>query len=204
MKTNTTDSNQNESLDQNFWNERWAAGETAWDAGKATPPIAEYMAQFPEKEAAILIPGCGSAHEAEALAEMGFQNITLLDIAPEAVARLQQKFADKPQIKVILGDFFQHEGRYDLILEQTFFCAIPPQRRAEYVQKAASLLRDGGRLVGVLFDKNFDKQGPPFGGHAAEYRALFSPYFDIQKMEACYNSIAPRAGTELFIHLVRK
>ena len=204
MTTNTTNSNKGETLGQDFWNARWAAGETGWDTGSAAPALTEYAAQYPNKNAAILIPGCGSAYEAEALAKMGFQNITLLDIAPEAVARLQQKFAQQSQIQVVLGDFFQHEGHYNLILEQTFFCAIPPHRRAEYIRQAAALLREGGRLVGLLFDKTFDKPGPPFGGHEAEYRALFSPYFSIRKMEPCTNSIAPRAGSELFINLEKK
>lgn len=189
---------------RSYWNERWQRGETGWDIGSAAPAIVRFMETYPDKDAAILIPGCGNAYEAEALAANGFRNITLLDIAPKAVAQLREKFAHLSQIQVLEGDFFRHEGCYDLILEQTFFCAIPPERRPEYVRKTASLLRDGGRLAGVLFHKIFEKQGPPFGGQEAEYRTLFSPYFHISKMEPCSNSIPPRAGSELFINLVKK
>jgi hypothetical protein len=38
------------------------------------------------------------------------------------VAVLQTKFGDNPNIKVICGDFFEHQGQYDLIIEQTFLC----------------------------------------------------------------------------------
>ena len=101
-------------------------------------------------------------------------------------------------------DFFRHEGSYDLIIEQTFFCAIPPHRRKEYAEKAASLLKDNGKVTGVLFDTSFEKQGPPFGGNASEYRTVFEPVFIIKTMNECYNSIAQRAGTEVFINLIKR
>lgn len=65
------------------------------------------------------------------------------------------------------------------------------------------LLNDSGRLVGVLFNTDF-VGGPPFGGSKEEYKKHFSPYFLFKYFENCYNSIKPRAGTELFILLKRK
>ena len=191
-------------LDQTYWNTRWEKGETGWDIGSAAPAITEYMSAYLNKHAAILIPGCGNAYEAAWLAEQGFTNITVIDIAPKAIERLKEKFKDVPAIQVLCEDFFQHEGRYDIMIEQTFFCAIPPARRKDYVQKAASLLQPEGKIIGLLFNKNFEQAGPPFGGCACEYKPLFDPYFEIKKMEDCHNSIPPRAGTELFIHLSKK
>ncbi len=191
-------------LDQIFWDELWKSRSTGWDIGHASPPIAAYMAQYPNKNANILIPGCGNAHEAKYLAENGFANITLLDIAPTAVELLQNTFAGMPQVKVVCGDFFQHQGHYDLLIEQTFFCAISPSHRRAYAQKAASMLNAGGKIIGVLFDKIFEAQGPPFGGYAFEYQSVFQPYFSIKKMERCYNSIPQRANVEVFIVFVKK
>jgi SAM-dependent methyltransferase len=191
-------------LDQTYWNTRWEKGETGWDIGYAAPAITTYMSAFPDKNAAILIPGCGNAYEAAWLAEQGFTNITVIDIAPKAIERLKEKFKDVPAIQVLCEDFFQHEGRYDIMIEQTFFCAIPPARRKDYVQKAASLLQPEGKIIGLLFNKNFEQAGPPFGGCACEYKPIFEPFFIMHKMESCYNSIPPRAGTELFIHLEKK
>jgi SAM-dependent methyltransferase len=189
------------SLDQSYWNTRWEKGETGWDIGYAAPAITQYMMQYTDKSAAILIPGCGNAYEAEWLEKQGFTNITLIDIAPKAAEQLNEKFQYIAAIKVLCEDFFQHEGKYDLLIEQTFFCAIPPIRRKEYVQKAASLLKPNGKIIGVLFDKIFEQPGPPFGGSADEYRSLFDPSFIIHTMDRCYNSIPPRSGSELFIHL---
>mgnify|MGYP000888381523 CR=1 FL=1 len=190
-------------LDQSYWNERWQKKETGWDIGQASPAITQYMEQYPDKNATILIPGCGNAYEAEYLIDNGFTNITLIDIAQQAVDSLKEKFSDTPQVKVLCDDFFTHEGSYDLIIEQTFFCAISPNLRTEYAEKTASLLNERGRIIGVLFDRQFE-QGPPFGGSTKEYIPIFEPYFTIQKMDACYNSIPPRAKSEVFINLIKK
>src|SRR5690606_7001110 len=135
--------------------------ETGWDIGYASPAITAYMAQYPDKNASILIPGCGNAHEAEYLVSNGFTDITLIDIAPKAVERLKTKFADVPQVTILCEDLFRRRGSYDLVSEQAFFCAIPPHRRKEYAEEAASLLKDSGKVIGVLFDTCFETQGPP-------------------------------------------
>lgn len=184
---------------QNFWNTRWQQGETGWDIGYPAPAIQEYIRQYRNKNAPVLIPGCGNAYEAEYLLNQGFKNIKLIDIAPEAVKRLQQKFAGNPEIHVECADYFQHKGQYELIIEQTFFCAIAPERRKEYAAQAYALLKEKGKIAGVLFNRFFDQDGPPFGGNPVEYASVFGPYFDIKIMKECYNSIPPRAGAELFI-----
>lgn len=191
-------------LDQAYWNKSWEQGETGWDTGFASPAITEYMAQYPHKDAAILIPGCGNAYEAEYLLENGFTNITLIDIAPKAVELLKEKFENSGRVKVICEDFFLHEGHYDLIIEQTFFCAVPVSRRKEYAEKTAALLNENGKLIGVLFDRTFEQQGPPFGGCPCEYKPVFEPHFHIKTMDPCYNSIPSRKSTEVFIHLIKK
>lgn len=191
-------------LNRNYWNERWENEETGWDIGYASPPIEDYLAQYKDKNAKILIPGCGNAHEAEYLLENGFTDITILDISDFAVNVLKEKFKNNPEIKVICEDFFTHEGKYDLMIEQTFFCAIPTIMRNDYAKKAAELLNDNGRIIGLLFNKIFEKKGPPFGGTKAEYRFTFKKYFEIEKMESCHNSIPQRLGNELFINLKKK
>ncbi len=102
------------------------------------------------------------------------------------------------------GDFFTHNGQYDLIIEQTFFCAIDPALRKNYVQKMADLLAPGGTLTGVLFNKHFDFEGPPFGGSKQEYENLFSPFFDIKILETNNHSSPKRKGKELFFNFKKK
>lgn len=184
-----------------YWDAKWLSNSIGWDIGYASPAICGYLDQYSNKNAAVLIPGCGNAYEAEYLVENGFTNITLIDISAEAVKNISHKFQYNSQVKVLSEDFFQHQGQYDLIIEQTFFCAILPNKRKEYTEKTASLLRENGKIIGLLFDKIFERQGPPFGGSTSEYKSIFSPFFKIKTMAKCYNSIAPREGSEVFIIL---
>ena len=193
-----------QTFDQNYWETRWQKNETAWDIGHPSPAIKEYLDQYPDKNVAILIPGCGNAYEAEYMIEQGFTNITLIDISPEAVERVKLKFKEKKEVEILCVDFFTHQGKYDLIIEQTFFCAIPPARRTEYFKHSSELLNENGKITGVLFDKEFNQPFPPFGGNADVYKKLLAPYFTVKKMEKCYNSILPRANSEIFINLIKK
>jgi hypothetical protein len=100
----------------------------------------------------------------------------VIDIAPTLVEKLKEKFKNTTAIRIIQGDFFEHKGSYDLILEQTFFCALPPQMRQKYVWKMHQLLADEGILAGLLFNKTFES-GPPFGGSKEEYEKLIDKLF---------------------------
>lgn len=191
-------------LNKEYWNQRWLSGQTGWDIGYASPALLDYMKDFTDKNLKILIPGCGNAYEAEALVEMGFTNISLIDISPAAVEMLHQKFKKYPRVNCICNDFFEHQGAYDFILEQTFFCALHPDRRLDYIDHCASLLNDGGQVAGLLFASPFKVEGPPFGGDRDEYRNLFEKRFRLLKMESCNNSIPPRAGNELFFIAEKK
>lgn len=185
---------------ESFWNERYLQGETGWDLSGISPPLALYIDELKNRDTSILIPGCGNAYEAEYLLDKGFTNVTLIDIAPELVKKLKIRFANR-SIEIIHGDFFRHVGHYDLILEQTFFCAIHPSLRKQYVLKAHELLNPEGKIAGLLFNKMFEKDGPPFGGTREEYEALFRTHFQIIKMDECNTSVKPRLGNELFIEL---
>ncbi len=194
------------SLDQNYWNNRYLQGQTGWDIGAASTPLKGYIDQLIDRQQRILIPGGGNSYEAAYLMENGFADVTVLDIAPALITSLETRFAhwlDKG-LHLICENFFDHQVRYDLVLEQTFFCALDPSLRRDYVQHMHRLLLPGGVLAGVLFDTDFPgRQGPPFGGSLSEYRDLFAPFFEIRHLAPCYNSIPPRQGSEVFIEFVK-
>jgi SAM-dependent methyltransferase len=185
-------------LDQTYWDNQYQANTTGWDLGEVSPPIKNYIDTLEDKNIQILIPGCGNTHEADYLLEKGFTNVTVIDIAPTLVENLKTKFKDNPNINIILGDFFEHQGVYDVIIEQTFFCALPPTMRQKYVWKMHQLLAKEGKIAGLLFNRTFES-GPPFGGSLEEYELLFNASFNFLKMEVCQNSATPRVGSELFI-----
>ncbi|NDP27104.1 MAG: methyltransferase domain-containing protein [Flavobacterium sp.] len=190
-------------LNQEYWDHRYKTNAAGWDIGKISPAIKEYTQTLENKNTRILIPGCGNSYEAEHLVILGFTNITVIDIAPTLIENLQKKFQNNTNIKIVLGDFFDHQGKYDLIMEQTFFCALDPIMREKYASKMHQLLSDKGKLVGLLFNKTFES-GPPFGGSQAEYEQLFKIHFEILQMDLCPNSIKPRANSELFFEFQKR
>lgn len=193
-------------LDDKYWSERYQNAQTGWDMGTVSPALKAYFDQLQHKNISVLIPGCGNAHEAEYLLAIGFTDVTLIDISEVLVGDLRknlEKDIEKGHCRVIHQDFFDHSGSYDLVIEQTFFCAIDPSFREQYAKKMFALLTPKSKLVGLLFDCLF-VGGPPFGGTKEEYKTYFEPYFRFKFFEKCTKSIAPRAGNELFINLERK
>jgi len=190
-------------LNANYWDAQYKNNETGWDLHQVSPPLKSFIDTLTDKSIRILIPGCGNAYEAGYLVDKGFTNVTLIDISSTLVNRLQKKFEGKP-VRIIHGDFFDHNETYDLILEQTFFCAIDPSLRARYANKCFAMLNEGGRVAGLLFNIEFEKAGPPFGGKKQDYIKLFEPLFDLNQFDTCNNSIKPRMGNELFIDIQKK
>ena len=190
-------------LDENYWSGRYEKGQTGWDIGYVSTPLKNYIDQLENRELKILIPGAGNAYEAEYLWEQGYRNVYVMDISSKPLEGLRQRIPDFPTTQLLEQDFFDHEEKYDLILEQTFFCALNPSLRSSYVKKAWELLKPGAKVAGLLFNIPLFDDHPPFGGEKEEYKKLFSGYFEIAVMETAYNSIPPRAGNELFIKLIR-
>lgn len=186
-----------EHLSEEFWSQRYKEDNTGWDLGVISPPIKSYFDQVENKDLSILIPGCGNGHEAIYLHENGFKNVHVLDISIEPLNSLRKRIPSFPQKNIHCSDFFQHQGEYDIIVEQTMFCAISPKLRMQYAENVKRLLKSTGKLIGLFFEFELDG-GPPYGGNRQEYRGYFNTYFDEVKFEECYNSIKPREGRELF------
>lgn len=184
-----------------YWNQHYENSHTPWDIGHASPPLLEYVNQLNDKQIRILIPGAGRAYEAVYLHRAGFEQVWVCDWAPAAFEHLLEHCPEFPRERLLAADFFELDMEFDLILEQTFFCAISRQQRQDYARQAARLLGQGGRLAGVLFAQEFEQEGPPFGGTAAEYQVYFMPHFEILVMEISPHSIRPRAGRELFVEM---
>jgi methyl halide transferase len=188
-----------ETESNNYWDERYLEENIPWDIGYANSGIIKYVQrQFP-LTTRILIPGAGVGHEAAKLYALGYENVFVNEWSQSAKERMLAVYPGFPAENILIGDFFALRGCYPLIIEQTFFCALPPARRMDYVKKVKELLAHDGVFAGVFFDRTFADEGPPFGGDAAEYRALFSREFKVSVTSPWKDSIAPRAGTECWL-----
>lgn len=186
-------------LNKEFWEERYTSNNLGWDIGYVSTPLKEYIDQLEDKSLKILVPGAGNGYEVVYLYNSGFKNIHVIDLARQPLDKIKEEIPEIQDKQLIHGDFFNLELRdFDLILEQTFFCALNPELRKNYVQKMFQILKPGGKLAGLLFDFPLTHNGPPFGGSLKEYEELFHPILTIKVLERAINSITPRKDKELF------
>lgn len=186
------------------WENRYREGNIGWDIGYPSTPLKTYFDQLEDKSLQILIPGCGNAYEASYLFHNGFKNVHLLDIAALPLKQFATQHPFIPSNQLIQANFFDHKGQYDLIVEQTFFCAIARDDRAAYAQKVNELLKPKGKLVGLLWAQEMRIDAPPYGGNKDEYVSYFDTCFNYIHFDLAYNSILPRKNKELFILAQKK
>lgn len=191
-------------LSENYWDTRYITNDTGWDIGHISYPIKFYIDQLTNKDLKILIPGGGNSHEAEYLFNNGFKNVFVVDVSQTALNNLQKRVPNFPKSQLLNQNFFDINMHFDLIIEQTFFCAIHPNLRPNYVLKSSQLLNPKGKIIGLLFNVPLNEDRPPFGGSKSEYINRFNRHFDLEILEPCYNSIPSRAGRELFFKFLKK
>ncbi len=184
-----------------FWNKKYIAKTTGWDIGGVSKPLVEYIDQLEDKNIKVLFPGAGHAYDAEYMYNAGFKNVYVVDVAQAAADAFLKRVPHFPKNQFLVSDFFTLSESFDLIIEQTFYCAIPPALRDDYVKKMYEILNPSGKLAGVLFTFPLTENGPPFGGSMEEYRERFSNKFIIRTLAKCNNSIESRMGNEAFVIL---
>ncbi len=193
-------------MNKQYWSNRYIQNTTGWDLGKVSPPIKVFVDKLINKKINILIPGSGNGYEAEYLFLNGYLNTSVVDLAKEPLQNIKKRVANFPEKQLIEANFFNlsKNQKFDLIIEQTFFCAINPKLREQYVKMCYSLLNNGGRIVGLLFYDIPLKEDPPFGGDKFEYLKLFEPFFEILIFEKCMNSHSSRKGKEYWIEFTKR
>ncbi|TAM53467.1 MAG: methyltransferase domain-containing protein [Paraburkholderia sp.] len=176
-----------------FWDERFREGFTPWDQAGVPSAFADFVARSAPR--AVLIPGCGSAHEAAALAQAGW-TVRAIDFSADAVATARKQLGSRAGL-VEQADFFTYRPPFapEWIYERAFLCALQPKRRADYAARMAELLRSGAVLAGFFF---FDEspKGPPFGISRSDLDALLGDAFELVEDEAVSDSIPVFAGRE--------
>ncbi len=192
-------------LNSEYWNNRYLTNDFGWDVGEVTTPLKTYFEQLTNKEIKILIPGAGNSYEAEWLVNNGFENVFVCDYAIQPLLNLQKRCPKiKPQNLLHTNFFELKETNFDLIIEQTFLCAINKSLRLAYFQKMESLIAKNGKVVGLWFKDvtHKDSTKPPFPGSEKEYRGYIAQTnLSIKLLQDAYNSIAPRHPRELFFIL---
>ncbi len=194
-----------------FWDERFAADFTPWDARGVPPAFRRWLDQTrPGAGARVLIPGCGAAYEAAALDACGV-DVLAIDYSPAAIecarGQLPKPLADRV---LRLADFFAFDAApFDWIYERAFLAALPPRLWPAWAHRCAQLLGPGGRLAGFFFIDDAaaePRRGPPFAIRRAELDRLLAADFDLaQDVEVpAAESTAVFAGRERWLQWRRR
>lgn len=191
-----------------YWEESYRSGRIGWDLGMPTPVFRRLAESGIFKPGKMLVICAGRGYDARLFARLGFRVIAV-DFAEQAVKEMQSRVEPDVSLEVLQADLFDlpvfFSEEFDYILEYTCFCAIDPQRRAEYIQSVSRLLKRGGIYIALAFPIGGRTGGPPFVVTPDE---LIDPLnklgFKLVSREVPEDSVPGREGIEELLILRKK
>jgi SAM-dependent methyltransferase len=192
-------------VNETDWEARYQSGDMPWEKGEASPGLVDFLAGHPElSPASVLVPGCGTGHDARVWAKAGFAT-TGLDLSPSAI-RLSQELTAAAGLSADfrLANFLDDApfAQFNWIFEHTLYCAIDPSRRDDYVKALVRWLRPSGQFLAVHYMIR-DSNGPPFGCTQQELMERFAPDFELRQGWVP-RSYPNRTGLELMLWWQRR
>ena len=169
------------------WERMWKGGlpkGAAFDCGEASPSLVSELGSVPAPKpgARALVPGCGRAYDALALARHGFDAVVAVDLSPSAVAAAKAELASTgdaaaSKVELVCADFFALDEKtpYDLVWDATFLCALAPSVREKWAAKHRALLAPGGSLITCVFPICDKAGGPPYAMSKPLVAGLLEP-----------------------------
>lgn len=189
-------------LTPDAWEERYRSGSTPWEKGAGSPGLHDFLDGHPSlPRGRVLVPGCGTGHDARTWARYGF-SVTGLDVAPSAVRLASEKTRESGLDATFkVSDFLRDAPPaepFDWVFEHTLFCAISPGERDLYVPAVLRHLTPGGQFLGVHYMLREGGHEPPYGCSQEELCERFEPYFELVQGWVPH-SYPNRAGRELML-----
>ena len=183
-----------------FWDRLYQSDQFPWDLAGPTPLFRRLAENQMLKPAAMLVLGAGRGHDARLFAQHGFQ-VTAVDFSAEAVAAMKELADPQYRVEIIQADFFSlsttWNNRFDYVLDYTSFCAVLPNRRPEYADMVARLLKPGGDYIMLAFPIGQRSGGPPYVVQPDAIIALYADRgFKLQHRETPAESAPGRKGYE--------
>ena len=194
-----------------FWEQRFAQGDTPWDRGEANAQLGAWLAASALEPCRILVPGCGSGYEVAALAKAGFE-VTALDYASAAIARTAKRLKDAGlKANLVEADAlaWQPPRAFDAVYEQTCLCALYPDHWRDYADQLHRWLQPGGRLYALFLQWLRPEAtegailGPPYHCDINAMRALFPQARWVWPKPPYPRTTHPRGLAELAVVLER-
>lgn len=157
------------------------------------------------KSAKIVDVGGGDAYLADFLLEMGYQDITVLDISEKAIERAKKRLGEKSaMVKWLVADAanFESDEKFDLWHDRAVFHFFTDKKEIErYSENANRLLVENGKMIVGTFSENGPTKcsGIEIMQHSeASLSQAFEKHF---KKNMCFTEdhITPSGGIQNFI-----
>jgi len=177
-----------------FWDVRYASGETPWDFHGVPAALKAFLKTSPS--GSVLIPGCGAGYEVRAFHDTSWR-VTAIDFSSGAGQRARSVLGALADC-IVKDDFFTHDfgsTHFDVIYERTFLCALPPDLWPAYVKRMTQLLRPSGKLAGIFLYGDETKP-PPYPLTTAKARKLLGKDFSLMRTLPATDSLPLFAGNE--------
>lgn len=198
-----------------YWQGRFEQEDTPWQLDAVSTVLIEALNELVSlgyilRGKRVLSAGCGRGLDALELARHG-AHVLAVDWSERAVRDLRTQWESlrggvDGTLEVVAGDFFALKPEpLDLVLEHTFFCAVDPSLRSQYVLRMAEWVKPCGYIVGNFFVLSEEEvvalsnrslsshgDGPPFASTETELRGLFENSFSCNVLRPARSSAPDR------------
>ena len=136
--------------------------EMSWHQEKPSTSLGLIIEIGLNKDAKIIDVGGGDSKLVDNLLDMGFTNLSVLDISSNALKRAKKRLKGKAKsVKWIVSDIseFKINDRYDLWHDRAVLHFLTEKKDvSRYVKKVRLLLKPNGYLIVSVFSKNGPKR----------------------------------------------
>ena len=189
-------------MQENYWNNRWITGQTAWHMSETNPRLKEHFHLLELiKGDSVFVPLCGQSLDLNFFLEKDLC-VTGLDISPVAAYKSfesqsvgfksyplesgQVVQAMRSKLTYIIGDFFKTIPRLSLnfmaIWDRASLVAISPDTRKKYGEINSQILSDNGKiLLDTISYESSELLGPPFSVNIEDVKNIY-PGFKVEQI----------------------
>ncbi len=195
------------------WEDVWTrkkSDEVSWYQKEPTTSLELILSTNPSKDSKIIDVGGGDSKLVDKLFELGFKNITILDISAKALGRAKERLGQKSgNVKWIECDVreFDSKEEFDIWHDRALFHFLTSEEDIQnYVKLIRKYVKDGGYLI----ISSFSIKGPMMcsGLDTSQYseesmKKLFLDGFEhVKSFEE--EHLTPHKTNQMFIYNVFK
>lgn len=195
------------------WDQRYHSGDLPWDSGEVDENLLQTLEMLQLRGGRALEIGCGTGTNAIALARLGFESVTALDIAPKAIemARAKVSAAGVANITLLALDIIAAPpapaASIDFAFDRGVFHSVSDEQRPIFARRVAEALRPGGWWLSLCGNADDKTPGGPPRLTAAHIAAVVEPLFEIHALDRSRFRKVRESASDNFINwrvLLRK